>query len=558
MLATILLASFMQGVVINEFSYDDSKTDDREYVELYNRTGSSVNMAGWKLASEDSTGPTVSYTLPANASIPPRGFYVIGATSVPNVNFVAGSQNLWGNSNLTLTLLDKSGKIVDTLLYEANKGVWAGARTRKLIKGDGVWGNFISIDLFETSWQRTRDGFTLQGNRHFGLYPWTPGKTNNRKNLLPYADNFDAGKVGAVVNKWGSSFAPGRIIDPTIADSDNTSAIKVSPQGGKAAIFWDRAGGGNTNMLVTDSLRNVSVEAWVYFDAKPEQATFFETWSLGVTGSTGTFYNTPDPSGVFKFNANGNTGVTATYQVTDKGGMLYLIDHNDGGWGKGALTKPKILGKIAVKVGQNDGWQRLKLTVAGGIAELYFGGTFGCGDGARLTGRLSTPTFGGGVYIGYREFIKDNKTARPFTCDDLRVTIPTASLSLYGTAAKTTKGTPAISADGLPVLGSKAFAVTATGLGPTGVNVVLLGATRLNVDLGAIGGVKGSRLLVSPLLTSIVISSSTGGLRLPVPLPCDKALNQVPLLWQVLDLDSALNIPFPFGTSEGLVTTLGF
>ena len=78
MLATLLFC-LLQGsstVVINEFQYDDSGTDDREFVELYNRSASPVNISGWKLESRDQLGPNPSYTIPANTIMLPGSFYV--------------------------------------------------------------------------------------------------------------------------------------------------------------------------------------------------------------------------------------------------------------------------------------------------------------------------------------------------------------------------------------------------------------------------------------------------------------------------------------------------
>ena len=36
-------------VVINEFAYDDAGVDDKEFVELWNRTNAPVDISGWVL-----------------------------------------------------------------------------------------------------------------------------------------------------------------------------------------------------------------------------------------------------------------------------------------------------------------------------------------------------------------------------------------------------------------------------------------------------------------------------------------------------------------------------
>ncbi len=556
MLPTLFLAAmFFQGspppVVINEFSYDDSSTDDREFVELYNRSKSAVNIGGWKLEANDPFGPNLSYTIPANTILKAGGYYVFGSKIVPNVNQIVGVSNLWENSNESLELKDAKGVLQDSLVYEANKGLWTGSKE----EGEGVWGNLISIDTYKTSWSRFRDGLDTNNNRDFHLLPSTPGATNNLKPLSVYFDTFDLKKVGSSLPEWGGSFRPARVIDPTVADTINPNAIKASPQGKNAAIFWDETGGGNTSMLLFDTPPDILIEAWVYFDAKAEGTGEFETWSLGVQGSTGTFYNTPDPGGSLSFTANGNTGVTWTFQNTSSGGTLYLIDHGDGGWGTRAKTAPKILGKIAVTSGKNDGWQRLRLEVHGDLVEGWFGGNYGVGDGTRIAGKLSAPVRGG-VYVGYREFVLVNGTTRPFTCDFLQVRVPRAAFSFYGTAKATTKGTPVIAPAGAPVLGNLGWGIRGSGLVPSSVGLYVLGAQKVNVNLGLIGGQPGSTLLAAPTFVFPVPTSANGTSTFPAPLPNNTSFQGATLYWQILDLDPALTVSLKLGNSKGLSTTL--
>lgn len=59
-------------VVINEIMYHPIfEDDDEQFVELFNRGGSAVNVGGWRL--EDG----ISYTIPANTTIPAGGYLVI-------------------------------------------------------------------------------------------------------------------------------------------------------------------------------------------------------------------------------------------------------------------------------------------------------------------------------------------------------------------------------------------------------------------------------------------------------------------------------------------------
>ena len=78
-------------IVINEFVYDDTSTDDREFVELYNAGNSAVNIGGWSLGGRDNAGVNLFANIPANTFIAAGAYYVIGQTGVQNVNQVVGT-----------------------------------------------------------------------------------------------------------------------------------------------------------------------------------------------------------------------------------------------------------------------------------------------------------------------------------------------------------------------------------------------------------------------------------------------------------------------------------
>ncbi len=48
---TLFATAVRSQVVINEFAYDDSQTDDEEYVELFNAGDTEVDLEGWFLAT---------------------------------------------------------------------------------------------------------------------------------------------------------------------------------------------------------------------------------------------------------------------------------------------------------------------------------------------------------------------------------------------------------------------------------------------------------------------------------------------------------------------------
>ena len=87
------------NIVINEIMYNPiSGTSDDEYVELYNRGASSVNLGGWRLTD------AISFTFPPNTVIPAGGYLVVAnklsqtLTNYPALN----TNNTFGNYGGTL------------------------------------------------------------------------------------------------------------------------------------------------------------------------------------------------------------------------------------------------------------------------------------------------------------------------------------------------------------------------------------------------------------------------------------------------------------------------
>jgi hypothetical protein len=69
----------LAAVVINEVMYHPISEDDNdEYVELYNRSGSAVDLGGWRLQGG------ISFTFPSNTVIAAGG-YVVVAENLTNL-----------------------------------------------------------------------------------------------------------------------------------------------------------------------------------------------------------------------------------------------------------------------------------------------------------------------------------------------------------------------------------------------------------------------------------------------------------------------------------------
>ena len=87
-------APLASDIVINEIMYAPiSLNAEDQYVELYNRSGSTVNLSGWKFVSG------ISFTFPNDVTVPPGGYFVVARnaarmlTNYPNLN----TNNLAGN-----------------------------------------------------------------------------------------------------------------------------------------------------------------------------------------------------------------------------------------------------------------------------------------------------------------------------------------------------------------------------------------------------------------------------------------------------------------------------
>lgn len=568
LLSTILLASALapQGpagtspsLYINEFSYDDSSTDDLEFVEIFNGGTSPVDLTGWILESRDPSGLNFSLAL-GTSILQPGDFFVVGNAAVPNVDLVRPNGFL-ENDNESLTLIDPNSNIVDTLIYESNKGIF----DPLLAQGEGIWDNRQLVeDGTPISISRYMDGYQQFDNGlAFGNLPWTPGAPNHL-GTGNYFDDFDALVPPAEAPRWDGSFKNLRAIDPTVVgpaigvNNLNPSAIPASPQGGNAAIFWDETGGGNLGVHLGAPSIASSFEAWVYLPANSSPASNrHESWSIGVGGSCGDLYNTPDPSGVLGsgFVANGNTGYSWTFQTLNTGSTLYLFDHNNGGWGASAGTAPTILATIPISAGVNDGWQRLSIGVANGTLTARFGGTLGNPDGTLFS--FGVPDLVGTVYLGYRELLDDNTTTRPITLDAVTITTCAAShVTNIGHGSPGNAGTPALTASfaklGLP------FTLTADFMVANDTAVFLFGLPIPAIDLastaGALAGAE-QYVFILDYLGAPTDGSGTASVGFTVPALPELCGGE--LAFQALQIDATVPAALPISLTQGNKVRVG-
>lgn len=106
-LFSTLLATAQGNVVISQFFGGNSTTNpyNQDFVEVFNRSASTVDVSGWTLQYGSSAGNfTISYTFPASTSIAPGKYYLIGlastagGTSIPVTLDGTAATNISGTS----------------------------------------------------------------------------------------------------------------------------------------------------------------------------------------------------------------------------------------------------------------------------------------------------------------------------------------------------------------------------------------------------------------------------------------------------------------------------
>lgn len=393
-------------VVINEFAYDDASTDDREFVELFNRSGATVDVSGWVVACSDSLGPNPSYTIPPATFLAAGDYYVLGSALVPGVDQVIGTTNLFENDQEAIVLRDAFANVVDAVVYEASTGSWPAAPA----EGRPIFGAFLSSDTLPTSWSRLRDGYDTDDNAlDFRIMPATSGASNDVASVVPFNENFDALAIDSPAPLWSGSDAPPYVVDPSVPSAQNPKVVPPSPQGGNSMVFSAPSGAGNGRswMLVSDAEATLWYSAQFYFDAPaPTNPADTITWSLGLRGTTGSRYVPPDPDRLGAVDQNGDTGLSWTYRATATGSTLWLIDNHAGG------TSHFVLARIQDPA---PGWHQLSFNAANGRARAFFDGVeYGAPIHQTAGGvyfGVVTSTTGGAALAAYVDDSKSKKIA---------------------------------------------------------------------------------------------------------------------------------------------------
>jgi hypothetical protein len=435
---TVLVANF---VVINEFNYDDSGTDNFAFVELYNSGDEPIDLTDWVIQvgdyieGQDPPGVYYQVFIPVGTTIAAHGYWTVGMSDVTYlegavVDLVDDSLRLDDGQNY-LALRSPEGILLDAVGWETNKGYTFIPEEIYTQIGLGIWGNHVNQDIPLTAQSRFLDGLdTDQNGRDWGIQPATPGYTNNQPDRMPYFENADGLNPLDPVPGWVFSYKPLVAFDPTDTDPNGPSgypinpyAIPYSPDGGLALIGWDEEAGGNAVYLGQLAKEDFTLETYIYVAEELTPAGYEET-KVGVRGSA---------DGVHNFDYySGATGLCWLLQRGTTWQTLYLLDENDGDDGApGEAICATVLGTINIGTDSAlTGWQRLLLETRGDTVLGIFGGTYGSRtDGIQFTG--THESFGpGGIYISYREALQGyhHTDARPPSLDAYSLTEPTTQI----------------------------------------------------------------------------------------------------------------------------------
>ena len=176
----------LRPVVINEIMYHPiSESDDDEYIELHNRTGSPVDLSGWRIQGG------VSYRFPDNSEIPPHGYIVIAENAANLIGRYPQLNNVNTFGNYDGTLADSGERITLTMPDDLISTNDTGAMIT----------NWFSIPVDEVNY--------LDGGR-WGR--WSDGGGSSLELIDPDADNR---QPASWADSDESSKAPWTMIDVT-------------------------------------------------------------------------------------------------------------------------------------------------------------------------------------------------------------------------------------------------------------------------------------------------------------------------------------------------------
>lgn len=95
--ASLTRADVASSLVINEVDYDQPGSDTLEFVEIYNAGGEAVGLDGVSVLGVNGDGVEYRRTALPDVTLVAGDWFVVGSASVPNVDLVDGTTNIYQN-----------------------------------------------------------------------------------------------------------------------------------------------------------------------------------------------------------------------------------------------------------------------------------------------------------------------------------------------------------------------------------------------------------------------------------------------------------------------------
>jgi hypothetical protein len=177
-----LLDTNSVDVVISEIMYHPSSENPlEEYIELFNRGASPVNLQGWHFSDG------VEFAFPS-VSIPAGGYLVVAAdlavfrSKYPSVNNVIGNwTGLLSNNSEDIDLDDAQGTRVDSVIF-AEEGDWAVRRRGRVDRNHRGWEWFAEHDGLGRSLELINPNISNNNGQNWAaslVQQGTPGRANS-------------------------------------------------------------------------------------------------------------------------------------------------------------------------------------------------------------------------------------------------------------------------------------------------------------------------------------------------------------------------------------------
>lgn len=408
---------------INEVRYDGATGG--EFVEIYGPAGSLP--AGFEVRAIDGTTGTVT-TFSVSGSVPNDGggfgYFVVGDSDVPNVDFTTGFSTGAGNlpdSNPSAVQLYNSsnGGVYDSFVYEAFGGLdELVAQSMLGVGNEGFpWFGRVATGTDSASAKHTAGRYPNGADTNvnyddFSLMKATPGAANG------------VGLTAAGITTYNFTSLPSTYFTTftSTGDGNVASGVGASPSGGNVLRVVDESGGGTVSYIGDAGLGSdgngyqVAGEVFLPNAAAPAQAV-----AVGICGGQGSTFFTSSAlssgyeNGYWLIYENNGTADLAD-GLASHAGIVHLVHaSNDNQDGNPVVS----LGSLAVSSGA---WTTFDMTIdpsAAPASQLVakVGGVTVYAGAIPTGGPTSGP-----VMFGFREFTGGTVTSVEGTwIDNLRI-----------------------------------------------------------------------------------------------------------------------------------------